>query len=69
MEITDTVAVVTGGASGLGLATTKALLDKGGLVVIIDLPGSKGDEMANELGPRVRFSAADVTDSDAVTRQ
>jgi NAD(P)-dependent dehydrogenase (short-subunit alcohol dehydrogenase family) len=66
MEITDTVAVVTGGASGLGLATTKALLERGGFVVIVDLPSSKGDEMANDLGARVRFSPADVTNPDAV---
>ncbi|WP_459964294.1 SDR family NAD(P)-dependent oxidoreductase, partial [Mycobacterium avium] len=39
MEIKDAVAVVTGGASGLGLATTKRLLDRGAQVVVIDLRG------------------------------
>lgn len=66
MEINNAVAVVTGGASGLGLATTRALLDKGALVVILDLPTSNGEEVAKELGDRVRFAAADVTDEEAV---
>jgi NAD(P)-dependent dehydrogenase (short-subunit alcohol dehydrogenase family) len=67
VEIKDAVAVVTGGASGLGLATTKALLDEGALVVILDLPTSNGAEVAAELGDRVRFAPADVTDEEAVT--
>src|SRR5262249_7204475 len=58
---------VTGGASGLGLATTKALLDEGAQVVILDLPSSKGDEVAKELGDRVRFAPADVSDPEAVS--
>lgn len=66
MDINNAVAVITGGASGLGLATAQALLDKGALVVILDLPTSNGEEVAKELGDRVRFAAADVTDEDAV---
>lgn len=60
MDITDGVALVTGGASGLGLATTKALLANGAKVVILDLPTSSGEQIAKELGDDVRFSAADV---------
>ncbi|UYP19161.1 3-hydroxyacyl-CoA dehydrogenase [Rhodococcus sp. Z13] len=67
MIVNDSVAVVTGGASGLGLATVKALLDDGAQVVIIDLPSSNGETVAKELGERVRFVAADVTDEAAVT--
>ncbi|GGL15463.1 3-hydroxyacyl-CoA dehydrogenase [Nocardia jinanensis] len=66
MQINDSIAVVTGGASGLGLATTKALLAEGAVVVIIDLPSSDGEAVAKELGDRVRFVAADVTDETAV---
>ncbi|OKH78163.1 3-hydroxy-2-methylbutyryl-CoA dehydrogenase [Mycobacterium sp. ST-F2] len=64
MQIKDSVAVVTGGASGLGLATTKRLLDAGGSVVVIDL---KGEDVVAELGPRAKFVAADVTDEAGVS--
>ena len=67
MIVNDSVAVVTGGASGLGLATVKALLNDGAQIVIIDLPSSNGETIAKELGDRVRFVAADVTDEAAVT--
>ena len=64
MDIKDAVAIVTGGASGLGLATTKRLLDRGAHVVVLDITG---EDVATGLGGRVRFAAADVTNADAVT--
>jgi len=66
MDITNAVALVTGGASGLGLATTDRLLASGAKVVILDLPGSPGEEIAARLGDTVRFAAADVCDETAV---
>lgn len=66
MEIEETVAVVTGGASGLGLATVRELHSNGAKVVIVDLPSSSGDAVAKELGDRVLFAAADVTDEGQI---
>lgn len=66
MDIAGSVAVVTGGASGLGLATVNTLVEAGGRVVIIDLPSSDGERIAKELGENVAFSAADVTDEQQV---
>lgn len=64
MEIKDAVALVTGGASGLGLATTQRLLAAGARVVVLDL---KGEEVVRDLGDRAVFAPADVTDEAAVT--
>ncbi len=56
----STVALVTGGASGLGEATTRRLHEDGAAVVILDLPSAPGEALAAELGAKVRFCAADV---------
>jgi NAD(P)-dependent dehydrogenase (short-subunit alcohol dehydrogenase family) len=66
MDITDQVALVTGGASGLGRATAEKLLAQGGRVVLLDLPSSDGEVVAKELGEHARFVAADVRDEAAV---
>jgi NAD(P)-dependent dehydrogenase (short-subunit alcohol dehydrogenase family) len=65
MQIKGKVALVTGGASGLGLATTRALAAAGAMVVIVDLPSSQGQTVAGEFGA-VTFAAADVTDERQV---
>ncbi|MFJ4840757.1 MULTISPECIES: SDR family NAD(P)-dependent oxidoreductase [unclassified Streptomyces] len=62
MRIEGISAVVTGGASGLGLGTVKRLAKAGAHVVIADLPASDGEKIAAELGGHVRFAPADVTD-------
>jgi NAD(P)-dependent dehydrogenase (short-subunit alcohol dehydrogenase family) len=66
VDITNGVALVTGGASGLGLATVRALRAAGARVVIVDLPTSAGAERATELGDGVRFAPADVRSEAAV---
>jgi NAD(P)-dependent dehydrogenase (short-subunit alcohol dehydrogenase family) len=66
MDVTSGSAVVTGGASGLGLATARRLVARGVPTVIVDLPASAGAEVARELGGKTRFAAADVTEPDAV---
>src|SRR5262249_26091807 len=67
MDIAGSVAVVTGGASGLGLATVRALHGAGAGVVILDLPASAGDEVAKGLGERAVFAPGDVTSEPDVT--
>ncbi len=67
MNISGKVALVTGGASGLGGATATALHDAGASVVILDLPSSAGADVAETLGERIRFAPGDVTRQDDVT--
>ena len=67
MDINGAVALVTGGASGLGLATTEKLVDAGAKVVIVDLPSSAGEAVAEKLGDAVRFAPADVTDEAQIS--
>jgi 3-hydroxyacyl-CoA dehydrogenase / 3-hydroxy-2-methylbutyryl-CoA dehydrogenase len=66
MDVRDCVAVITGGASGLGEATTRMLIAGGGQVVILDLPSSKGDDLVAELGSCATFIPTDVTDEGQV---
>jgi NAD(P)-dependent dehydrogenase (short-subunit alcohol dehydrogenase family) len=61
LNIKGKVALVTGGASGLGRATVDELLGAGASIVIVDLASSDGATVAKELGDKVRFAAADVT--------
>ena len=66
MDITGSVVLVTGGASGLGFATARRLVKAGAKAVLVDLPSSKGDEAAASLDGGAVFAAADVTDEAAV---
>lgn len=61
-------AVVTGGASGLGLATARLLAERGVSVVIADINEEQGLARAAELGPNARFVKADVCDTDDMNR-
>jgi NAD(P)-dependent dehydrogenase (short-subunit alcohol dehydrogenase family) len=66
MDLDGASAVVTGGASGLGLATVKRFVARGVSVVIVDLPTSQGEVVAKDLGGMATFAPADVTDPAAV---
>ena len=67
MDIPNSVAVVTGGASGLGLATAKRLARAGAHVAILDLPSAPGAEAVAAIGSRAVFAPADVTDEAQVS--
>jgi NAD(P)-dependent dehydrogenase (short-subunit alcohol dehydrogenase family) len=62
MQISGGVFLVTGGASGLGGATSRMLVAGGGKVVIADLKEAEGNALASELGNDAKFVRTDVTD-------
>ncbi|MED3688409.1 3-hydroxyacyl-CoA dehydrogenase [Peribacillus butanolivorans] len=66
MDIQETIAVVTGGASGLGAATVRNIIKKGGKAVIFDLSEENGVKMVEELGDSVIFIKTDVTSEESV---
>lgn len=66
MQVNGAVALVTGGASGLGRATAEQLYYSGATVVLVDLPSSSGTEVAAALGSRAHFVGADVTSESEV---
>ena len=66
MDIAGKSALVTGGASGLGLATVRRLVADGAKVVIVDLPSSDGKKIAEDLDGNAVFVGADVTDETEV---
>jgi 3-hydroxyacyl-CoA dehydrogenase/3-hydroxy-2-methylbutyryl-CoA dehydrogenase len=66
MRIEGASALVAGGASGLGAATSRALHERGATVVIADLNAEKGEALASELGDRASFVEANVMEPDPV---
>jgi NAD(P)-dependent dehydrogenase (short-subunit alcohol dehydrogenase family) len=67
MEIRGLSALVSGGGSGLGEATARELVARGGRVAILDLERSPGAEVAKDLGDAACFLPADVTSEELVT--
>jgi NAD(P)-dependent dehydrogenase (short-subunit alcohol dehydrogenase family) len=61
MQISNNVFIVTGGASGLGGATTRMLAANGGRVVIADVQTDGGEALARELGASTRYVKCDVS--------
>ena len=68
MNTKDVVAVVTGGASGLGEASITELVKKGARVVIVDIDSDKGEKLAINIGAGAIFVKTDVT-SESDVRQ
>ena len=66
MKISGSVALVTGGASGLGEATVRQLVSQGGRAVIVDRNADYGEQLAAELGDAATFARADVSNADEV---
>ncbi len=68
MDITGKIAVVTGGASGLGEATVRAYVAKGGKVAIFDMNADRGNTIVAELGAdNVSFHNVNVSDEESVS--
>ncbi|MBU2648656.1 SDR family NAD(P)-dependent oxidoreductase [bacterium] len=61
MKIEQCTALVTGAASGLGEATTRALVTSGARVAMLDMDGERGDRISTELGDNVIFCRADIS--------
>lgn len=66
MKLTGTVAVVSGGASGLGEATCRLLIEKGAKVAILDMNEERGAGLSAEFGDGAIFCKTDVTDPQSV---
>lgn len=66
MQVSGSVGLVTGGASGLGEGVVRMLVDNGGRAVILDRAQSRGAEIVEEMGSNASFVPCDITDPAAV---
>ncbi len=66
MRLEGKVALITGGAAGIGKATAERFLEEGAQVVICDVREEAGQAVVQELGPKVTFYKVDVADREAV---
>ncbi|WP_296271819.1 3-hydroxyacyl-CoA dehydrogenase [Pseudomonas sp. UBA6323] len=64
MRIDESVFLISGGASGLGLASARELVGQGGKVVLLDINAEAGQQAVAELGESTRFVRADITRED-----
>jgi len=66
MDLRQAKAVITGGASGLGLATARRIIDAGGQVVLLDINDEQGQATAKDLGDRASYINTDVSNEASV---
>ncbi|EDL65558.1 3-hydroxyacyl-CoA dehydrogenase [Bacillus sp. SG-1] len=67
MKVSETIAIVTGGASGLGESTVRQIIKQGGKAAILDLSEERGQSLVGELGEKAIFVKTDVTSEKEVT--
>jgi 3-hydroxyacyl-CoA dehydrogenase / 3-hydroxy-2-methylbutyryl-CoA dehydrogenase len=67
MRMKESIAIVTGGASGLGEATVRRIIKQGGKAAILDLSEERGQSLVEELGESAIFVKTDVTSEEQVT--
>jgi NAD(P)-dependent dehydrogenase (short-subunit alcohol dehydrogenase family) len=66
LELSDKVAIITGGASGMGRESVRRFHAEGAFVVVADISDEAGEAVARELGERVRFEHCDVSKGEEV---
>jgi 3-hydroxyacyl-CoA dehydrogenase / 3-hydroxy-2-methylbutyryl-CoA dehydrogenase len=67
MKMSEARAIVTGGASGLGEATVRRIVEQGGKAALLDLSVERGDALVKELGEQAVFIKTDVTSEEQVS--
>src|SRR5262245_64276811 len=65
-ELSGKVAIVTGGASGIGRASAELFVEEGARVVVADVDAAHGEDVAAKLGAAAAFKQTDVADADQV---
>ena len=68
MIITNNTFLISGGASGLGLATAKMIIENGGKAILLDIDEENGQRFALEMGPSAQFIKTDVTDEKSIEK-
>lgn len=65
MRLNGRVAIVTGGAGGIGRGITRAFVKEGARVLVVDINDEAGRAVESELGPAVRYLGADIAEPDS----